>query len=221
MMHLGKRLARPLAVGSVALISTAVIAASPGTAVAGSAATAASHSTSQTSTADAGTLVSHVSGHAQGGRTVTGTFTPTKFFVTGKPGHKRLMATGTLDAVITGHGTSQETTKTVTMPVRSVNGSVASLAGGGKGMAASAVGGACQVLHLDLGPLNLNLLGLKVHLNEVVLDITAQPGAGNLLGNLLCAVAGLLDNNGPLGGLLGQVSGLLNQILGQLGLLQL
>jgi hypothetical protein len=88
-------------------------------------------------------------------------------------------------------------------------------------MAASAVGGACQVLHLDLGPLNLNLLGLKVHLNEVVLDITAQPGAGNLLGNLLCAVAGLLDNNGPLGGLLGQLSGLLNQILGQLGLLQL
>jgi hypothetical protein len=48
-------------------------------------------------------------------------------------------------------------------------------------------------LHLDLGPLDLNLLGLRVQLNEVVLDITALPGPGNLLGNLLCAVAGLLD----------------------------
>lgn len=51
----------------------------------------------------------------------------------------------------------------------------------------------CPILHLDLGPLDLNLLGLRVQLNEVVLDITAVPGPGNLLGNLLCAVAGLLD----------------------------
>ena len=51
----------------------------------------------------------------------------------------------------------------------------------------------CPILHLDLGPLDLNLLGLTVHLNEVVLDITAVPGAGNLLGNLLCAVANLLN----------------------------
>ena len=61
-----------------------------------------------------------------------------------------------------------------------------------------------------LGPLDLNLLGLEVHLNQVVLDIIATSGAGNLLGNLLCAVAGLLDGPGPLG----QIAGLLNQILG-------
>jgi hypothetical protein len=77
------------------------------------------------------------------------------------------------------------------------------------------VAGTCQVLNLDLGPLDLNLLGLKVHLNEVVLDITAQQGPGNLLGNLLCAVAGLLDGNGNGG--LNAVVGLLNQILGILG----
>ena len=47
-----------------------------------------------------------------------------------------------------------------------------------------------------LGPLDLNLLGLEVHLDPVVLDIVAQPGPGNLLGNLLCAVAGLLDGAG-------------------------
>jgi len=51
----------------------------------------------------------------------------------------------------------------------------------------------CDILHLVLGPLDLDLLGLQVHLNRVVLDVDAVPGAGNLLGNLLCAVAGLLD----------------------------
>ena len=57
--------------------------------------------------------------------------------------------------------------------------------------------GSCDllVLNLVLGPLDLNLLGLVVHLNQVVLDIIAVTGAGNLLGNLLCAVAGLLDGD--------------------------
>ena len=49
-----------------------------------------------------------------------------------------------------------------------------------------------------------------MHLNQVVLDIIATTGAGNLLGNLLCAVAGLLDG----GAALGQIAALLNQILG-------
>ena len=56
----------------------------------------------------------------------------------------------------------------------------------------------------------------QVHLDRVVLNIVAQSGAGNLLGNLLCAVAGLLD--GGLGGLLGRITNLLNRILAQLGL---
>ena len=76
--------------------------------------------------------------------------------------------------------------------------------------------GSCQILHLTLGPLDLTLLGLMVHLDQVVLDITAQQGPGNLLGNLLCAVAHLLDNTGnPLGGL----AALLNRILGILSTL--
>ena len=79
--------------------------------------------------------------------------------------------------------------------------------------------GTCDILHLTLGPLDLNLLGLVVHLDQVVLDITAVQGPGNLLGNLLCAVAGLLDpptGGGGLGGLLNGIVALLNQILGQL-----
>ena len=51
-----------------------------------------------------------------------------------------------------------------------------------------------------------------VHLNQVVLNITAQPGPGNLLGNLLCSIAGLL-NGGNLGSVLTQLVGLLNRIL--------
>jgi hypothetical protein len=103
-----------------------------------------------------------------------------------------LMAVGTLTATVTNALTGQTATimQTISMPVQSVTGT-------------------CDILHLDLGPLDLNLLGLQVNLSEVILDITAQTGSGNLLGNLLCAVTGLLDN--PSG-----LSTLLNQILSAL-----
>jgi hypothetical protein len=55
--------------------------------------------------------------------------------------------------------------------------------------------GTCHILDLTLGPLHLDLLGLVVDLNQVHLTITAQQGPGNLLGNLLCAVANLLNGN--------------------------
>ena len=72
----------------------------------------------------------------------------------------------------------------------------------------------CTILTLDLGPLFLNLLGLQVDLAPINLDITAVPGGGQLLGNLLCAVANLLNPNQS--GLVTQIAGLLNQILGAL-----
>ena len=53
--------------------------------------------------------------------------------------------------------------------------------------------GKCDVLFLNLGPLDLNLLGLQVDLSEITLNIDAARGPGNLLGNLLCAVANLLS----------------------------
>ena len=58
--------------------------------------------------------------------------------------------------------------------------------------------GVCDILYLTLGPLNLDLLGLTVDLSNVELDLDAVPGAGRLLGNLLCAVTGLLDLPGAL-----------------------
>jgi hypothetical protein len=76
-----------------------------------------------------------------------------------------------------------------------------------------ATAGSCPILHLELGPLDLNLLGLVVHLDRVVLDISAQPGPGNLLGNLLCAVTHLLDTNAAGGA----IQNLLNALTAALG----
>ncbi|HEX8129919.1 MAG TPA: hypothetical protein VF527_12515 [Pyrinomonadaceae bacterium] len=70
----------------------------------------------------------------------------------------------------------------------------------------------CDILHLELGPLDLNLLGLEVHLNRIVLDIDADP-TGGLLGALLCAVANLINTTGVI---TGDLVGPLNQILGLL-----
>jgi hypothetical protein len=78
----------------------------------------------------------------------------------------------------------------------------------------------CQILNLVLGPLHLNLLGLHVDLNQVVLNITGVTGTGQLLGNLLCGVANLLNPGLPAG----QLAGLLNivqQVLNLPGLTSL
>jgi hypothetical protein len=117
-----------------------------------------------------------------------GTYTITQFVVQ----NGVLTAVGTLAGTVTNAAGAVLGTvnQTLTLPVTSAQAS-------------------CEILHLELGPLDLNLLGLVVHLDRVVLDITAQPGAGNLLGNLLCAVANLLNNGGPLTG----IAGLLNNIL--------
>jgi hypothetical protein len=77
--------------------------------------------------------------------------------------------------------------------------------------------GSCQILDLVLGPLDLDLLGLQVHLDTVHLNITAQSGPGELVGNLLCAIAGLLDGGLALNTVVGQIAALLNQLLSILG----
>src|SRR6476620_10023380 len=104
------------------------------------------------------------------------------------------------------------TTTTGTSVVQAANGKPL-VAGASAPAAAAAAAGTCSILDLTLGPLHLDLLGLVVDLNQVHLQITAEQGSGNLLGNLLCAVAGLLDNTGTggLSGLLQSITNLLNQ----------
>ena len=71
----------------------------------------------------------------------------------------------------------------------------------------------CTILHLEVGPIFLNLLGLQLTTNEIVIDLTAVAGPGNLLGNLLCAIAHLLDqtprNTAALAALLRQINAIL------------
>ncbi|WP_347108622.1 ABC transporter substrate-binding protein [Paenarthrobacter sp. S56] len=124
--------------------------------------------------------------------TFTGTFTPTQF----NNQNGQLTVNGLLN------GTLKDASGNVLA-------TVTNLAFTNVPVTAAQATGSCQILHLDLGPLDLNLLGVQVHLNEVVLDITAVPGPGNLLGNLLCAVAGLLDGNAT-----GGLANLLNRLLG-------
>jgi hypothetical protein len=181
------------------------------TATSASAATAhaASRTVAAAPAAATGTLTSTVTGtftNADGQGTFAGTFTPQKFSVA----NGVLEATGLLKGTMTdANGTRLGTvSQTVTMPVNTG----ATTSGAKAGAASQQAALACNVLDLVLGPLNLNLLGLVVTLNQVHLNITAVPGAGNLLGNLLCAVAGLL-NGGGLSGVLGQIASLLNQIL--------
>jgi len=66
----------------------------------------------------------------------------------------------------------------------------------------------CDILFLDLGPIHLDLLGLVLDVSQIIIDLNAQTGAGNLLGNLLCGLLGLLD----LPGLLAAISQLLDLI---------
>ncbi|MFU8867180.1 hypothetical protein [Natronococcus sp.] len=53
--------------------------------------------------------------------------------------------------------------------------------------------GECPILQLVIEPIFLDLLGLQLTTETIDIDLTAVAGQGNLLGNLLCAVAGLLD----------------------------
>ena len=61
--------------------------------------------------------------------------------------------------------------------------------------------GECPVLDLELGPIDLNLLGLIVETSPICLQITAYEDGG-LLGDLLCSVSGLLADELPLGDVL-------------------
>lgn len=142
------------------------------------------------------------------GSTLAGTFNVTHFAVQ----NGQVVADGVFN------GTLTSATGAVTQISNVAGSSVVSSATNGATSQAStlaapaATGGSCSVLNLVLGPLHLDLLGLVVDLNQVNLNITAQPGNGNLLGNLLCSVAGLLDNGNGLQG----VVNILNNLLGGL-----
>jgi hypothetical protein len=118
-----------------------------------------------------------VTGNAAGGGTFQGVLEVQRFAVE----QRQLVARGVLDGTLRdANGAVRPVTdQSVTLPVGQLRAT-------------------CRILHLVLGPLDLDLLGLEIHLNRVVLDIVARRGPGRLLGNLLCAIAHLLDRRPPL-----------------------
>jgi hypothetical protein len=95
--------------------------------------------------------------------------------------------------------------------------------GGGNDLGIMQENGAdrCPILFLELGPVFLDVLGLVVEIPDpIVLDIYAERGPGKLLGNLLCAIVGILDPvveppvQTPLDQLIGNLNRLLERILG-------
>ena len=139
-----------------------------------------------------GTITVPVSGTTGTGATFTGTLTIEKFAVQDGV----LVAVGKLTGTLrdaAGNVIGVVTDLVVNLPVTNV-------------------AGECPILHLEIGPIDLDLLGLVVHVDRIVVDITAEAGPGKLLGNLLCAVARLLDTNAALTAL----AQLLNNLLGAL-----
>ncbi|HZN20735.1 MAG TPA: hypothetical protein VFB84_21500 [Micromonosporaceae bacterium] len=137
--------------------------------------------------------MSQVTGTVAGGGSLVGTFDPTRFRAAGDA----LTATGTLQATL--YDAAGAVIGTVTQTITFDRTAV--------------IQATCTILELTLGPLDLNLLGLEVHLDQVHLVIEAVEGPGNLLGNLLCAIANLLNDGNPLS----DIAGLLNRILRLLG----
>jgi len=77
----------------------------------------------------------------------------------------------------------------------------------------------CGVLHLELGAVDLNLLGVVVATTPVAIDINGDTGGP--LGNLVCRILATIDNVAGLvnllNSLLGVVTGLLGGLTGGLG----
>ena len=134
-------------------------------------------------------LVIPVTGSGTAG-TLNGTFTLTSFALQ----NGQLVANGILAGTVTNGTAVTSILQTVTATITNTTTS------------------SCTILHLVLGPINLNVLGLQVTTNQIVLDISAIPGPGNLLGNLLCDIANLLNN--PNQTLVGLLNNLINILQG-------
>ena len=161
------------------------------------------------------TIAGTYSGSNNRSGTVTGTFVPKRFGENGQS----LTVRGVLNMVLTDANGNvfREISRTVVAPVTreapaadtGTSTGSPTISPAGFAPAVIPVPEGCDILNLVLGPLNLNLLGLVIVLQQVQLDIVAVPGAGALLGNLLCAVAGLLDG----GFALGLIADVLNAVL--------
>lgn len=177
---------------TVCILAMACVAAFAAPAAAGAQTTTHAKSAQTAAATTQVTSLRHVPviGHARNGKAFRGHLDVNRFVRR----HGTMYALGTLTGRI-GHRTIRPRQVAIPATVPSpLTGSASAAA-------------VCPILHLTLGPLHLNLLGLHVDLNRVVLGITAHSGNGLLLGNLLCSISNLLNTQSILGS---QLPGLLN-----------
>ena len=124
------------------------------------------------------TQVVPVTGKSKSGKQFSGSYTINRFRASGD----RVLAVGTLRGRL---GDRRVVKRGVRMP--------ATVSKAPAAAQLPPIPNACEILDLVLGPINLDLLGLVVRTNRINVRIDAVPGPGNLLGNLLCAITGLLD----------------------------
>jgi hypothetical protein len=168
-----------------ATLTCAVMLAGAGTAVA--------------QTAPSLTQVVPITGTAPNGKTFNGTYTNQRF--TTRNG--KLFAVGTLKGKLKNRPVTRSN---VRIPAKLTN-------SGAQAAQIPPTPNACQILSLTLQPIDLNLLGLRVRTSRIDLLIEGVRGAGNLLGNLLCGITGILDPNTLANTPLGQLTQILNALL--------
>lgn len=83
---------------------------------------------------------------------------------------------------------------------------------------AAGPGVTCDILQLQTGAIDLNILGVVLHIDPINIDLDAETGPNALLGNLLCALTALLDPVAILANL-AQIITILNQIIDLIGVL--
>ena len=110
------------------------------------------------------------------GGAFAGAFTITEFAAH----NDQVMAVGTIDGTLTD----------------ATGNSVGTVSGLPAAFPVTAAQATCTILDLNIGPVDLNVLGVVVHLNAIHLNVGAEPGG--LIGTLLCLIAGLLGGGAPL-----------------------
>jgi len=144
-----------------------------------------------------------IAGSAAGGGAFAGTLSIQRFEARGD----QVVAIGMVSGRVAGGGTGLA--GPVALPVQ--------LGPGVQGAAASnavVAQATCQVLHLDVGAVNLNLAGVLVTTQPVSIDLSGD--SAGPLGNLTCTILATLNNVVGVVGLLNQLLGVVTGLVGGL-----
>ena len=161
------------------------------------------------------TQVVPLTGTVKGGKALAGAaktgklkakFTIKRFVAQGG----KLYAVGTVKGMVGGKKVYEEKVK---LPAAIANATAGTARASQAPLPPLPPGPSCSILSLNLGPINLNLLGLVVRTNEIQVRIDAVRGPNNLLGNLLCGLTGILNPTTLASTPLGQVAAILNALL--------